>query len=103
MTASVTSVQVLSVLYGAIGTAAFTLPELSWESAERLPPPPIECPATPRRLPSARLRTAAGAELLTAQLSAASNWLPRLVGWSRVLLVSMPMTTNPHDASRGPI
>src|SRR5687767_14706794 len=102
MTASVTSVHVLSEFHGANGTAALTLPVVSCESAESEPPPPIECPDTPRRVPSARLRTAVGDEF-TAQFSAASSWVPRLVGWSRVLLVSIPTTTKPHEARRGPI
>src|SRR5262245_48670256 len=101
-TGSVTSGHDLSVFHGVIATPARIRPEVSSLSASSVPPPPIEWPATPRRLVSARERTALGADELTAQSSAARSWLPRLAGWSKIELVSMPTTTKPHEARRGP-
>ena len=40
--------------------------------------------------------------LFTAQSSAARSWAPRDAGWSKREFVSMPTTTKPCDASRGP-
>src|ERR1041384_7373583 len=100
MTASPPSVHVLSEVPGASGTAAWMFDDADSASSE--PPPPMEWPATPRREPSARERTADGADELTAQFSAAISCWPREAGWWRVLWVSMPTTTKPHDASRGP-
>src|SRR5438034_532894 len=87
--------------HGASGTPALIVPVVSLARASSVPPPPMDQPATPRRVPSTLPRTAAGAEF-TAQFSAASSSSPRCDGSSNPLLVSAPTTTKPQDATRGP-
>ncbi|OII65822.1 hypothetical protein BJP40_15610 [Streptomyces sp. CC53] len=89
--------QVLSRFQGVSGTAAWSDGRLF--AASRLPPPPIECPITPRRLLSTRPRRGLTRVRWS---SAATSWRPRLSGWSNRVSVSMVNTTNPCEARRGP-
>src|SRR6185437_6763683 len=98
-TGAVTPLQFVVRFHGASGTPARRL--WSMFSASSVPPPPIECPATARRLASTRERTVLGEELVAHRSAAISSW-PRWLGWSNRLSVSMPTTTKPQDATRGP-
>src|SRR5690348_4728339 len=98
-TGAVTPLQFVLVFHGASGTPALRL--WSMFSASRVPPPPIECPATARRFASARERTALGDEPVAHRSAAMSSW-PRWLGWSNSEFVSMPTTTKPQDDTRGP-
>jgi hypothetical protein len=87
------------VLHAVSGTATFS--EGLSRAAIKLPPPPIEWPATPRREASTRLRTVELLELVTWR-SAAMSCVARLGGWSSVELVSIVITTKPCVAMRRP-
>src|SRR5262245_30244825 len=100
-TGLVTLLQFVVVCHGASGKPALTVPVVSLARASSVPPPPMDQPDTPRRVPSVLSRTAVGA-VLTAQFSAASSWSPRESGKSKGVLVLTPTTTKPHEETRGP-